>query len=97
MYIFTCVTVLNPTLGSGKTTLLNAIAGYLPTSGGLVTINGRRTGASTKRSISYVLQHDIFFPNLTLRETLRVSTCDPSLPPSVCLVAKWAPAAGWML
>ncbi len=61
--------------GSGKTTLLSAIAGHLPLTSGTVTLNGVKLSKKMKRQISFVLQSDIFFPNLTLRETLQVWAC----------------------
>ena len=59
-------------VGSGKTTLLNTLAGQKSIASGKITVNGQRLSKRIKRKISYVLQADIFFPNLTLRETLRV-------------------------
>ena len=61
------------TTGAGKTTLLNALASHTPLSSGRVLLDGRRMSRKMKREVSYVQQADIFFPNLTLRETLRVS------------------------
>lgn len=63
----------SPPPGAGKTTLLNTLAGYTTPASGRITVNQRKLNKKTKRKISYVLQADIFFPNLTLRETLRVS------------------------
>ena len=61
--------------GAGKTTLLNALAGQKPLASGKIILNSKKMSKKMKRKISYVQQADIFFPNLTLRETLRVSVC----------------------
>jgi hypothetical protein len=60
--------------GSGKTTLLGAISGQLPHSKALrlsgdVTINGRPI-AERHEPIGFVAQEDIFYSQLTVRETL---------------------------
>ncbi|KAK9118576.1 hypothetical protein Scep_016669 [Stephania cephalantha] len=63
--------------GSGKTTLLNVLAGQLGASprlhlSGLLEINGRK---SAKRDLkfAYVRQEDLFFSQLTVRETLSLA------------------------
>ncbi|XP_013413427.1 ABC transporter G family member 27 isoform X1 [Lingula anatina] len=61
--------VMGPS-GSGKTTLLSAIAGRVPRDKGDVLLDGQSLSKPLKRKICYVLQSDIFFANLTLKETL---------------------------
>nr|XP_018668221.1 ABC transporter G family member 14-like isoform X2 [Ciona intestinalis] len=56
--------------GSGKTTLLNVLGGRIKCSRCQATIGGQPLTKRTRRNISYVLQQDIFFPNLTLQQTL---------------------------
>jgi ABC-type multidrug transport system ATPase subunit len=58
--------------GGGKTTLLNTLAGREVMESGEVTYNGVALNKSMKHKLSYVLQEDAFFSNLTLRETLSV-------------------------
>ena len=65
-------------LGGGKTTLLNALAGYTSISQGSIQVRGKKINKRIRRRISYVLQSDIFFANLTLRETLIVSVLPSS-------------------
>lgn len=63
--------------GSGKTTLLNVLAGQLAASPrvrltGSLTVNGRPF-AKSKHRVAYVRQEDLFFSQLTVRETLSLA------------------------
>lgn len=63
--------------GSGKTTLLSALAGQMPYSKN-ITLQGRVTanGAPlqhTKLRVGFVQQDDLFYPQLTVKETLMMA------------------------
>lgn len=64
--------ILGPS-GSGKTTLLNLLAdrSMYGLSGGRILFNGAERTSRTKREIGYVMQDDLFFSQLTVRETLQ--------------------------
>lgn len=69
--------------GSGKTTLLNILGGRaLANVTGDVKINNKDYSKSMKRSIAYVLQEDIFYIQLTVRQQLYF-TSNLRLPDSV--------------
>ncbi len=46
--------------------------GRVPDHTGSITVNNQPISRQHRRSIGYALQDDIFFPNLTLRQTLKV-------------------------
>ncbi|KAH7366449.1 hypothetical protein KP509_18G078800 [Ceratopteris richardii] len=64
--------------GSGKTTLLNVLAGQLSASSrlkltGHLYVNGKPFVSSTHK-VAYVRQEDLFFSQLTVRETLSLAS-----------------------
>ncbi|XP_064092394.1 uncharacterized protein LOC135205559 [Macrobrachium nipponense] len=61
--------VMGPS-GSGKTSLLNVISGRLRPTSGSISVNGVPLSKRHKRQICYVLQQDIFYTDITLRQTL---------------------------
>lgn len=56
--------------GCGKTTLLDCLSGQKTINSGSIRLNRERLSKKWRRRICYVLQQDIFFAGLTLRETL---------------------------
>ncbi|XP_068660263.1 ABC transporter G family member 22-like [Aristolochia californica] len=58
--------------GSGKTTLLNLLSGRARSSGstGTITYNDQPYNKSLKKRIGFVLQDDVVFSHLTVKETL---------------------------
>ncbi|OVA16169.1 ABC transporter-like [Macleaya cordata] len=58
--------------GGGKTTLLNLLSGRVKNSepSGTITYNDQPYSKSLKRRIAFVLQDDVVFPHLTVKETL---------------------------
>ncbi|KAJ9153615.1 hypothetical protein P3X46_027040 [Hevea brasiliensis] len=62
--------ILGPS-GSGKTTLLTALGGKLGGHlGGAITYNGKPFSNAMKRNTGFVTQDDVFYPHLTVVETL---------------------------
>ncbi|KAF6163633.1 hypothetical protein GIB67_036093 [Kingdonia uniflora] len=58
--------------GGGKTTLLNLLSGRVKSiePSGIITYNDQPYSKSLKRRIGFVLQDDVVFPHLTVKETL---------------------------
>ncbi|XP_002037712.2 ABC transporter G family member 9 isoform X2 [Drosophila sechellia] len=73
--------------GSGKTTLLDCLSGQRHIDSGSVFLNREPLTKKWRRRIGYVLQEEIFFPQLTLRETV-VYTALLRLPESMPRVEK---------
>lgn len=63
--------ILGPS-GSGKTTFLNLLGGRSEygLKRGSVLFGGEQRNPRTKRKVAYVMQDDVFFSSLTVRETL---------------------------
>lgn len=58
-------------IGCGKTTLLNTLAGRaLSGVTGDIWFNNQRYDKAMKRRLAYVLQEDLFFDNLTVKQQL---------------------------
>ncbi|XP_059162635.1 ATP-binding cassette sub-family A member 17-like [Physella acuta] len=67
------VTVIVGNKYSGKTTLINLLAGIIPASSGVVTINGHNVAKERRRLnhiTGYCTQHDVLFRKLTCLEHL---------------------------
>lgn len=78
------VAIMGPT-GCGKTSLVNALAGRLPVGGvleGDVLVNGLPRGRGFRSISAYVMQDDVLFHNLTVRETFEFAAA-MRLPASV--------------
>ncbi|XP_054801414.1 ABC transporter G family member 9-like [Prosopis cineraria] len=63
--------ILGPS-GSGKTTFVAALGGRLRESitSGSITYNGKLFSKQVKQNMGYVPQNDVFYPHLTVSETL---------------------------
>jgi ABC-2 type transport system ATP-binding protein len=56
--------------GSGKSSLLKLIAGLLHPTSGSVTVNGEIANRRIGKFVSYLSDHDSFYPLFTIREAL---------------------------
>ncbi|KAJ0389069.1 hypothetical protein ATCC90586_010746 [Pythium insidiosum] len=56
--------------GAGKSSLLDCISGRNGSAEGSITVNGEPWSKSMKRLASYVMQDDLFYQTITVREHL---------------------------
>jgi len=77
--------------GCGKSTLLDILADRKPGAPpeGTILVNGEKIGPSYRRVAAYVMQSDVLFPRLTVRETLMYAA-QLRVPASVPLAEKTA-------
>ena len=69
------ILLYNSCITAGKTTLLNVLGGRaIANLNGQVLINNVKYKKSMKRSIAYVLQEDIFYTDLTVRQQLHFTS-----------------------
>jgi branched-chain amino acid transport system ATP-binding protein len=66
--------------GMGKTTLIRTLLGHVPARSGEISINGKAMTAAApyliaREGIAYVPEGRGIFPNLSVRENLRVAAC----------------------
>jgi ABC-type multidrug transport system ATPase subunit len=68
--------ILGPS-GCGKTTLMNILSGRISLkstgNSGTIFVNGVKRNKRFKRHTSFVLQEDLFFPSLSVRQTLTLT------------------------
>ena len=65
--------IMGPT-GSGKTSLLNVLSGKIKLGvTGDISVNGQTSSKQLKRKTAFIMQKDIFFSDLTVRETLTMT------------------------
>lgn len=78
------IALMGPT-GSGKTSLLNVLSGRVPAGGDLagdVNVNGKPRGEDFAQRVAYVMQEELLFAFLSVRETFALHA-RLRLPPSV--------------
>mmetsp|Transcript_31992 Transcript_31992/g.44608 ORF Transcript_31992/g.44608 Transcript_31992/m.44608 type:complete len:659 (+) Transcript_31992:118-2094(+) len=63
------LSIMGPS-GSGKTTLLNSLAGRSKLAGGTIYLNGKTQIRAMRRYIAYVLQDEVFFGTMTVKQIL---------------------------
>jgi ABC-type multidrug transport system ATPase subunit len=83
--------LMGPT-GSGKTSLLNVLSGRVPAGGvlsGDVQVNRRQRGEDFAQRVAYVMQEELLFPFLSVRETFTLHA-RLRLPPTVLDAEKTA-------
>ena len=62
--------------GAGKSTLMKIVTGYLPADEGEVWVNGKKVSTGQleyKRDIGYLPEHNPLYPDLYIREYLKIS------------------------
>jgi molybdopterin-binding protein len=65
--------------GSGKTTLLETIAGIIPQTAGVLTLDGRdvRGVPPEQRRTGFVYQHGLLFPHLSVEQNIAYGAASP--------------------
>ncbi|KAK5975705.1 ATP-binding cassette sub-family A member 1, partial [Trichostrongylus colubriformis] len=65
------ITALLGENGAGKSTIMKMISGHISPSSGIIMVEGKMIGGSTRVQIGVCPQHNVLFPSLTVFEHLR--------------------------
>uniref|UniRef100_A0A7I5E7E1 ABC transporter domain-containing protein n=1 Tax=Haemonchus contortus TaxID=6289 RepID=A0A7I5E7E1_HAECO len=65
------VTVLLGENGAGKSTTIRMISGHISPTSGVIIVEGKEIGGSTRVQVGLCPQHNVLFPSLTVFEHLR--------------------------